>query len=96
MDVRNRTAVVTGAAGGIGAAVARRLLEGGARVLLTDLDDTRLQETAAGLAASYDDRVVARAADATVTDDIQGLLDLAVEALGPVDLYFANAGVGGG
>lgn len=95
MDVRNRTAVVTGAAGGIGAALAQRLLEAGARVLLTDLDDVRLQETAAGLAASYADVVTAQA-DASVTADIERLLALANEALGPVDLYFANAGVGGG
>ncbi|EID71911.1 MULTISPECIES: SDR family oxidoreductase [Rhodococcus] len=96
MDVRNKTAVVTGAAGGIGAALAQRLLESGARVLLTDLDDSRLQETASALAAAFVDHVVARAVDASVAEDISSLLALATQTLGPVDLYFANAGVGGG
>lgn len=88
--------MVTGAAGGIGAALAQRLLEGGARVLLTDLDDARLQETAGTLAATYADRVVARAADASNADHLATLIALAEESFGPVDLFFANAGVGGG
>lgn len=96
MDVHNRTAVVTGAAGGIGAALAQRLLERGAKVLMTDLDDLRLQETATSLAQQHGDRVSARAADASSEADLRDLLDLAAGTHGPVDLFFANAGVGGG
>lgn len=95
MDVRNRSAVVTGAAGGIGAALAQRLLERGARVLITDLDEARLQETATAFGLQHPDRVVARAADVSSEADLRDLLDLAA-AYGPVEMFFANAGVGGG
>lgn len=96
MDVRNMTAVVTGAAGGIGAALAQRLLERGARVLITDLDDARLQQTATALGREHPDRVVARAADVASEADLRDLLDLAAASYGPVEMFFANAGVGGG
>ncbi|MZD09608.1 SDR family NAD(P)-dependent oxidoreductase [Streptomyces sp. SID5785] len=97
MRIIDKVAVVTGAAGGIGAAVAQRLLEAGARgVLLTDLDATRLDATVRELAAGHGDRVAGRAADAADTTDLRALLGLAEERFGPVDLYFANAGIGGG
>lgn len=96
MDVRNRTTVVTGAAGGIGAALAQQLLERGARVLVTDLDDGRLQETATALDALHPGRVVAQAADASSEADLRDLLGVAGATYGPVEMFFANAGVGGG
>lgn len=96
MDVRNRTAVVTGAAGGIGAALAGQLLERGARVLVTDLDAGRLQETATALHAQHPGRVAPRTADASSEADLRDLLDLAAATYGPVEMFFANAGVGGG
>ena len=54
MNVEGKSAVVTGAAGGIGEAIAQRLLERGAsRVALTDLDADRLEVAAERLANSY-------------------------------------------
>lgn len=97
MDINGATAIVTGAAGGIGAAIAQRLLEGGARVVVSDLDATRLDATAerlgevAGSAA-----VVAVAGDASADADIARMIDTAQASFGPVDLFFANAGVGDG
>jgi NAD(P)-dependent dehydrogenase (short-subunit alcohol dehydrogenase family) len=96
MDVGNRTAVVTGAAGGIGAALAQRLLEHGAKVVVTDVVDARLQQAATALASDHQGRVIARAADASSEADLRGLLEFAADAFGPVDMFFANAGVGGG
>lgn len=96
MDMHNRTAVVTGAAGGIGAALAQRLLERGAKVVMTDLDDARLRETSAALTEQHPDRVSARAADVSSEADLRGLLELAADRFGPVEAFFANAGVGGG
>lgn len=95
MDVRDRAAVVTGAAGGIGAAVAEELLALGARVTLSDLPGPRLEETAARLAAEHGDRVLAVPADASSAEEIRRLLAAAAQAHGPVDLFFANAGVPG-
>jgi NAD(P)-dependent dehydrogenase (short-subunit alcohol dehydrogenase family) len=79
VNVDGKVAVVTGAAGGIGAALAQRLAEAGAQVVTTDLDG-----------ASVD-----VAADASKTEDIEKVLAVARERFGPVDLYCANAGIFG-
>lgn len=95
MRIEGAVAVVTGAAGGIGEAVARALLErGAASVVLADLDDDRLDATADALAAELggdaEDRVLRRAVDVTSELGVAALLETAP---GPVDLYVANAGV---
>ncbi|MGW1950798.1 SDR family oxidoreductase [Streptomyces sp. NPDC001940] len=97
MQINGKVAIVTGAAGGIGAAIAQRLLEHDAQgVLLTDLDAGRLEATVKLLAASHGERVGGVAGDAASTADLEGIVEAAEERFGPVDLYFANAGVGGG
>ncbi|MFG2894042.1 SDR family oxidoreductase [Streptomyces sp. NPDC048248] len=97
MQINGKVAIVTGAAGGIGAAIAQRLLEEGARgVLLTDLDAARLDATAKRLADAHAGRAAGVAADASSTQDLRRLIGAAEAEFGPVDLYFANAGVGGG
>lgn len=95
MDVKNKVAIVTGAAGGIGAAIAQRLLESGARVVISDLDAQRLQVTADRLAKiAGTDTVIAIDGDAADAGTIARLIEAAEKHLGPVDIYFANAGVG--
>ena len=95
MDVADRSAVVTGAAGGIGAAVAEELLGRGARVVLTDLHADRLAATVDRLAKTYVDRVAGLPGDAASVEHLRKLLTTAVVAHGPVDLFVANAGVPG-
>ena len=90
MRVEGASAVVTGAAGGIGAAFARRLLEAGADVVLGDLDAARLDATADALAEEFGDRVHRRAGDVVGASGVAELLDAAPR---PVDLWVANAGV---
>jgi NAD(P)-dependent dehydrogenase (short-subunit alcohol dehydrogenase family) len=89
VQLRDRHVVVTGAAGGIGSALARRFHAEGARVVLTDLAgaDAVSRDLAGSLA--FD-------ADMSKQADIVALIDAAEQAFGPVDLYFANAGVGTG
>lgn len=89
-----RVAVVTGAAGGIGAALARELLARDASVVVSDLDAERLEAQAAELAEGHEGRVVAVAGDAASEDGIAAMIAVARESFGPVDLYFANAGMG--
>ncbi|MEU7297871.1 SDR family oxidoreductase [Streptomyces exfoliatus] len=92
-----RGAVVTAAAGaGIGGATARRLLEEGARVLISDAHARRLKESEAELAAEFGaDRVTALACDVTDETQVAALFGLAAERHGRLDIVVNNAGLGG-
>jgi len=92
----DRSVVVTAAAGtGIGSAVARRALEEGARVLISDFHERRLGETADALAEETGTRPLTIRCDVTVEDDVQALVDGAAEQLGGIDVMINNAGLGG-
>ena len=84
-----RTAVVTGAAGGIGLAVARACLDRGMRVTLADHDGDRLRAAADSLAG----QVAQAVCDVSDPAQVEALRDAAVAAHGPVDLLVNNAGV---
>lgn len=90
MRIEGASAVVTGAAGGIGAAFARRLLEHGADVVLADRDADRLAATADELASEFGERVRHVAGDVTTDTGVAAVLAAAAR---PIDLYVANAGV---
>jgi 3-oxoacyl-[acyl-carrier protein] reductase len=95
--LRGRTAVITAAAGaGIGGATARRFLEEGARVLISDAHARRLKEYEAELAGEFGAEPVA-ALPCDVTDEVQvrALFDAAVAAHGRIDVVVNNAGLGG-
>ena len=84
MDPQGRTVAVTGAAGGIGGALVRALVERGARrVIAADLD-----------AAGIDEGGVVEARTLDVTDE--AATRALVEEAGPIDVFFANAGVATG
>lgn len=89
-------AIVTGGAGGIGSALAQRLVERGSRVVVTDLDPHRVADVVAALVPAGGDRVVGLSGDCSSVPHIQALIDLAEDRFGPVDLFVANAGVARG
>ncbi|GAA3934620.1 SDR family NAD(P)-dependent oxidoreductase [Actinoplanes auranticolor] len=86
-----RVAVVTGAAGGIGAATARRLAEEGAHVVAVDLDEDRARAVAGTLPTES----IGVRADVSAEDGVAGYLAAAVERFGRVDLHHLNAGIPG-
>ncbi|MFD3904909.1 SDR family oxidoreductase [Streptomyces sp. CB04723] len=92
-----RTAVVTAAAGaGIGGATARRLLEEGARVLISDAHARRLEESARTLAAEFGaHRVAALTCDVTDEEQVGALFARAEGLHGGLDVVVNNAGLGG-
>ncbi|MYB02788.1 MAG: SDR family oxidoreductase [Acidimicrobiaceae bacterium] len=91
-----RRVVVTAAAGaGIGSAVARRALVEGARVLISDIHERRLSATCDRLEADTGSRPAAVRCDVTSEDDVQALMDAAVDRLGGIDVMMNNAGLGG-
>lgn len=89
-----RIALVTGGAGGIGAATARRLLADGACVMLVDRDAPALEAASTVLAVGYG-RDVLRSALCDVTDEIQvqDAFDAAAREFGGLDILVANAGI---
>jgi len=93
MNLEGTSAVVTGAAGGIGAALAGRLLDRGVdHVVLTDVDSDRLSATAETLAAEHGaGRVAWVVADVTSADGIEQVLGATPSGL--PDLFVANAGI---
>ncbi|MFJ9377458.1 SDR family oxidoreductase [Streptomyces sp. NPDC101455] len=95
--LKGRTAVVTAAAGaGIGGATARRFLQEGARVLISDAHTRRLKEYEAELAGEFgSESVAALPCDVTDEAQVQALFDAAVAAHGRLDVVVNNAGLGG-
>jgi len=89
LDLHGKVAVVTGAASGLGQAVARGLVREGARVVLGDTDKGGLERTAAELgdAARWHRTDVAR------RDDIAALFRVCDEAFGPVEILVTCAGI---
>ncbi|MEO8320715.1 MAG: SDR family oxidoreductase [Bradyrhizobium sp.] len=87
-EVSRRNAVVTGAAGGMGRAITRALIESGRRVVLVDRDAESLR----ALAAEMGDNTFAVQLDITDAKNVDRLLDLIPDAFKPVDILVNNAG----
>jgi NAD(P)-dependent dehydrogenase (short-subunit alcohol dehydrogenase family) len=94
-DVNGRRALVTGAASGLGRAMAEVLAGAGARVTLADKDPAGLEKVAAGLAAAGG--LVRQAVlDVADPDRVRAAVAGAVDAFGGLDVVFANAGIADG
>jgi NAD(P)-dependent dehydrogenase (short-subunit alcohol dehydrogenase family) len=98
MEVEGKVAIVTGGGGGIGGAISRAFAAAGGKVVVADLDGEAAEATAKEIETARPDAAVGIAADVADRASIEGLLETATEAFGPLDFYFANAGVieGGG
>ena len=91
-----KTVLVTAAAGtGIGSATARRALQEGARVAISDRHERRLAETADALAEVTGEKPFAIPCDVTVEDQVQRMVAATVETFGRLDVLVNNAGLGG-
>lgn len=90
--MENKVALVTGAAGGIGAAIARALGEQGATVAACDNDPTRLGETVAKMATDGL-RIQAFPVDVTNSSEVESTVDAIEYCLGPIDYLVNAAGV---
>jgi len=89
--IKDKVALVTGGASGIGAATARRLADEGASVVVVDLDG----DAAAELAGSLPGPALGLAADVSSESDVEAALARAVAEFGRVDLHHLNAGIPG-
>jgi rhamnulose-1-phosphate aldolase/alcohol dehydrogenase len=93
-ELARRIALVTGAAGSIGRAVARRLARQGAHVVVADLDGAGAARVAEEIVKeSGPHRAVGVGMDVTSEDAVEGALRAAVDAYGGLDLVVSNAGI---
>jgi 3-oxoacyl-[acyl-carrier protein] reductase len=92
----DKVVIVTASAGaGIGQAAARRCLEEGARVVISDTHERRLGETLETLKAEHPNNVAAALCNVTDEAQVQQLIDTAVSTFGRLDVLINNAGLGG-
>jgi NAD(P)-dependent dehydrogenase (short-subunit alcohol dehydrogenase family) len=91
-DVTGKVALVTGAAAGLGQAIAQTLAENGARLVCFDLDRTALSDTCKALRKTGAE-VIGIAGDVTQPDRIEDAINRTVERFGRLDIAIANAGI---
>jgi NADP-dependent 3-hydroxy acid dehydrogenase YdfG len=92
LDLSGKVILITGAAGGIGAASARALHAAGARVVLTDVTQQSVDEIANQIGG---DRVMPLALDVTDRAAADAVVRMVAQRFGGVDVVFANAGIAG-
>ena len=87
MRLKDKVAVITGAAQGIGYACAERFAADGANVMMSDINATKLEESAKRLGATFEP------ADASLKTDVDRLVKRTIEEFGRIDILVANAGI---
>src|SRR6185369_479776 len=93
-NIAGKTAVVTGATRGIGLAIARALLERGARVLICARDAGEVERAVSTLREEYGENARGQRCDVRSYEDVRGLFDAARAAFGKLDVLINNAGIG--
>ena len=93
MILKDKRAIVTGSAQGLGEAIATRLLREGCRVILADLQEKQLEETTAKFQTDYAGNVCGKRCDVTNESDVDALVSLAAEKWDGLDVFVANAGI---
>lgn len=89
----DRVALITGGAGAIGRATARRFLDDGAQVAIADRSSGSLERVAGELSAGRADRLTTHVVDVTSDESVRDLADAVVSAHGRIDVLFTCAGV---
>lgn len=93
--LEQKVVVVTAAAGtGIGSAVARRCIEEGATVIISDVHEKRLEATSEALAQINGEKPFSIVCDVTNEQQVQNLFDKTIEEYGKIDILINNAGLG--
>lgn len=92
-DLRNKAAVVTGGAQGLGQAISLRLAREGCKVMIADVNEKGVAETAAAIAAETSGCVIGVKMDVTQEADVKMLFERAAKEFGRVDIVVANAAI---
>ena len=92
MKLDGKVALITGAAGGIGQAIARRLAREGAHVALADIRTEALEDIAR-IIESHNRKALKVAVDVTQIDQVAQMVQSVVKSFGHIDIFFNNAGI---
>ncbi len=95
MEIRGKSAVITGGGSGIGRAVSERLARDGASIVVADVDEAGGAETVKRIESAGGSAVFVRA-DVTREQDARRMLDTALQKFGRLDILHNNAGIGTG
>jgi len=93
MRLKDKVAIVTGAANGIGAEISRTYAREGAHVVLADLDLTKAQALAEEISGQTGVKCVAVGCDVAKKEEVQKVVDACVKEFGTVDIIVNNAGI---
>jgi 3-oxoacyl-[acyl-carrier protein] reductase len=93
LSLKDRAAVVTGGAQGIGRAIVELLAQHGANIMVADLIAEKAEETAKEIAAKTGRKIVAHAVNVADNASAKEMIDAAIEQLGKVDILVNNAGI---
>jgi sorbitol-6-phosphate 2-dehydrogenase len=91
--LRERVAIVTGAAQGLGEAIARRLAAEGAHVVVADVNEASARKVARAIQRKHGHRAIAVRCDVTNEDDVAAMVKAALDAFGRLDILVSNAGI---
>ena len=91
MALTGKTAIVTGAAGGIGYAIAERFAKEGVKVMIADVDRAKGEAAAAGLSSAGEVSFVQ--CDVSKSSDVAHLVETAISSFGDIDILVNNAGI---
>ncbi len=92
--LKDKVAIITGAASGIGSATAVLFAREGARLVLADVDEKGLKQTA-GLISETDAAVIIKKTDVAMEEEVKALINLALDTFSQVDILCNNAGITG-
>ena len=90
---QGKTVIVTGAAGGLGKVIATAFLNGGANVVVCDVNAERLAATESEWATTHAGRILTQVTDVTNEAAVEALVEAAVAKFGRLDVLVNNAGI---
>ena len=93
MQLKGKTAIITGASGGIGRATVLRFAQEGARVAAADIRQEGVEETAHIVSANHPDAITAQVVDVSRGDQVERLISKTVSHFGQLDVIFSNAAI---